>query len=160
MARKKKTIVDDIYFMMRDVNSDSLFSKLDQLTDLEVTDRDGRTVLINAAFCGRMDVIHRLISRGANVNASDCNGFTALLAAVQEQNIPMVEYLLSVGADIHAQNIHGNSVLMIPNNDCPEQLWRILLSHGADPHKKNNYGISAADLWQTGNGPEFLKSYI
>ena len=160
MARRKKTIVDDIYFMMRDVNADSLFSALAQLNDLETVDRDGRTVLIHAAFCGRMDVVQFLLSRGANVNASDYNGYTALLAAVQEQNIPMVEYLLSAGADIHAQTAHGNSVLMIPNNNCPEQLWHILLSHGADPHRKNNYGISAADLWQMGNGPEFLKSYI
>ena len=160
MPKKKNTIVDDIYFMMRGINSDMLLSTLEQLTDLEKTDRDGRTVLINAAFCGRMDVVQWLISRGANVNASDRNGFTALHAAVQEQNLLMVEYLLSVGANIHAQNTHGNNVLLILNNSCPDQLWKILLSHGADPRIKNNYGISAADLWQAGNVPPFLKEYI
>lgn len=160
MAKKKKTIVDDIYFMMRDVNEEALFSVLNQLTDVELTDRDGRTVLINAAFCGRTDIIELMLARGANINTADSNGFTALHAAVQEQNISMIETLLANGADIHARNKFGNNVLMLPNNNCPEDIWKLLLAHGADPHIKNNYGISAADLWQMGNGPEFLKEYV
>lgn len=160
MAKKKKTIVDDIYFMMRGVNEDALYATLNLLSDPELTDRDGRTVLINAAFCGRIDVVHLMLSRGANINAADSNGFTALHAAVQEQNISMIEMLLANGADIHARNAFGNNVLMLPKNDCPEKIWKILLANGADPHVKNNYGISAADLWQMGNSSAFLKEYI
>lgn len=157
---KKKNIIEDIYFMMQGVNADALFPTLEQLTDMELTDRDGRTVLINAAFCGRLDVVEFCAARGANINAADKNGFTALHAAVQEKHIEIIKFLLAHGADVNAQNAFGNNPVFILTPQFPMEVFEILLANGADPHMKNLYGMSAADKWAMANYPEILKKYI
>lgn len=118
---------------------------LSTLENLEAVDRDGRTLLINAAFYGREASLRYLLERGANIYAADHNGFTALHAAVQESRLEIVKYLLEKGADPNAQDAFGNTPLQRLNHAQPKELYILLLSHGADPDIPNNYGISTRD---------------
>ena len=118
---------------------------LSAVENLEAVDRDGRTLLIHAAFYGREAAMRYLLERGANIHAADQNGFTALHGAVQENRLKMVKYLLENGADANARDAFGNSPLQRLGHTQPKELFLLLLSHGADPDLPNNYGISARD---------------
>lgn len=115
------------------------------LDNLEQTDRDGRTLLINAAFYNRLDIIEWLIQYGANINASDHVGNTALHAAVQEDNLSIVRFLLINGANVNQPNKFGNTPIWIVKPTQSKEIIDILLLFGADPTIKNNFGISALE---------------
>lgn len=130
---------------MRDDTLPDLSEMILEMDDLERRDRDGRTLLINASFYNRVDIVKLLIKRGANVNAKDSTGNTPLHAAVQESNIEIIRILLENGADINSKNSFGNTPIWIVNPLQPKEVLHTLLHYGADPEIKNDYNISAAD---------------
>ena len=130
------------------------WKKLEQLEDLEQTDRDGRTLLINAALYDRKSAIEYLLKRNANVNAQDKGGYTALHAAVQEENVEIIKMLLEKGADVHARDVYGNTPLLRTRPVAPKEVFEILLNHDADPKEKNDFGVSLLDAFQA--DPEII----
>ncbi len=148
---KHKNIVDSIAIDMRNscdassnlndfVPDEIIIAKLSNIEELEQTDRDGRTLLINAAFCGRERCVIYLVNRGADVNAKDRDGFTALHAAVQENCLEIIKILLENGADIHAKDAWGNEPLARENKNTSNEIFKILMEYGADPNARNYYG--------------------
>lgn len=122
------------------INSIMLFVK-----DLEQVDRDGRTLLVNAACYGRKNVLEFLINKGANVNASDKMGFTAMHFAAQENHADIIRILLKNGADINARNAFGNPPIFCVRLPHAKELYKLLMENGADPNIKNNFGVSTRD---------------
>lgn len=87
--KKRKNIIEQIALDMSctpalmpdkcDVVPDKvILQKIQHLTDWEQSDRDGRALLLNAAFYGRQVIAEHLLDRGCNVNAQDHNGFTSM----------------------------------------------------------------------------------
>lgn len=144
MAKRNKQI-EEISLEMAYTEENTLIKKMDELDNLEQTDREGRTLLAYAAFYGRLDLLKYLVSRGANINAADRNGYTPIHGAVQEQRMDVIQYLLSLGADVNAKDAFGGTPIFIPGPTAPKSLFRLLLDHGADPYLKNDYDISAYD---------------
>ena len=130
-------------------NSEGVIIKeIEQMKNLEQVDRDGRTLLINAAFYNCPSVVDFLIQSRVNINAKDKMGFTALHAASQEGNIEIIEMLLKNGVDVNIKNNFGNSPLMVVRMiKQPLRTISLLLCYGADPYQKNNYGNSAIDMF-------------
>jgi len=129
-------------------SEDNIIEDIKAIKNLEQVDRDGRTLLINAAFYNCPHVIEYLIEHKVKLNAKDKVGYTALHAASQEGNIEIVEMLLKNGVDVNATNFFGNSPLMVVRMiKEPLKIISLLLSYGADPYQKNNYGNSAADVF-------------
>src|SRR5690606_37318065 len=61
---------------------------------------EGETPLMAAARAGSVDIVSRLIARGANVNATEAvQGQTALMWAAAEGHGTVVDRLLEAGAD-------------------------------------------------------------
>jgi ankyrin repeat protein len=56
---------------------------------------EGRTVLINAAARGELDVVNVLLSRGVDVNVKDNRGYTALAHAIEARYPEVEEALLN-----------------------------------------------------------------
>ena len=129
------------------ISEEMIISKISSVQDTESTDRDGRTLLINAAFYERKRTIEYLLRRGANVNAKDRNGFTALHAATHTGNVGIVALLLESGADVNAKNAFGNSPIMTCDHRAPLEMFKLLIKHGADPLQKNDYGVSANECF-------------
>lgn len=78
--------------------------------DVSVTDKDGRTPLAIASFCGCLDVIQYLLAMdGADefLNAQDSNGCTPLWLAARTGNVNVVRMLVEAGADATIQNHDG-----------------------------------------------------
>ena len=162
---KKKNIIDQISLKMglneknlpdkKDViTDDAIIAQIQQIEDLEQRDRDGRTLLINAAFYCRPKVVEYLIKKQADINAKDKNGYTPLHAAVQENDIETIKILLENGADINAKDNYGNSPLAKTMLNTPIGIFQILLNYGANPNEKNNFGCSVIDIFQA--CPEIL----
>ena len=148
--RKKEDIIDRASLkMMNDELPDEMIIAMisENVGDLEMGDRQGRTLLIDAAFYKRQKVMGWLLAHGANINAQDENGFSALHAATQGKNIKMVSFLLQNGANVNIQDAFGNTPISRTNLATPVELFRILLEGGAEPNIKNNYGVSCVDIY-------------
>ena len=152
---------DEFYFIILDmrctekymptlqdvVSDEELILRIEKIIDLETKDRDGRTLLINAACYGRVKVLDYLLRRGADIHAKCDQEFTALHAAVLANDISCVKSLLEAGADVNAKNIYGNNPIMLGNYATDLDIYRLLMQYGANPEQKNNYGISAKEVF-------------
>jgi ankyrin repeat protein len=60
--------------------------KNEELTNFEIVDDNGRTMLHLAALWGKQKIISLLLEKGANINAVDNNGDTALTLSLKNSN--------------------------------------------------------------------------
>ena len=130
------------------VADNEIITSISQIGDLELKDRMGRTLLMNAAFYGRYDVVQYLINHGASIHATCKQNFTALHGATMFRHIDVVKLLIENGADVNARDMWGNSPLMRCDLATPDELFRILIRAGANPAQQNNYGQSALDVFE------------
>jgi ankyrin repeat protein len=73
--------------------------------DVKATDKEGATLLHEAAGYWDVAVVRFLVSKGANVNAQDQYGFTPLFAAISDNaDIEVFKYLVSKGASVNGKN--------------------------------------------------------
>ena len=134
------------------ISDQDIIARIEKISDLEQKDRDGRTLLINAATNGRAEVVKYLLNRGASISAKDDADFTSLHAGVLSNVIKTVELLLEAGADVNAKNRFGNGPIMIGNYETDLDIFRVLIANGADPEQKNNYGVSAKEIFACAEG--------
>jgi len=76
-------------------------------TDLNITNRLGRTALMMAAIMENVKIIKLLIDTGANLNIQDFNGYTALMYAADFSNVRGIDtviLLIDAGAYWHKIN--------------------------------------------------------
>ena len=64
-----------------------------------IKEKNSGTSLIPASFYNHEDVVHYLITKGADVNIKDCNDMSPIMAAAIGQNLNIVELLLENNAD-------------------------------------------------------------
>ena len=129
------------------VPDSQILAAMEEIQDLEEKDRDGRTLLSNAACYGRVEAVKYLLKRGADVHTTDECGFTALHFAVQCGNEEIVALLIEAGADVNAQNQWGNVPLSMGDGATPMRIYSLLMQHGADPTIKNDYGVSMDEIY-------------
>lgn len=72
--------------------------------NVNATNKDGYSSLMQAAALGDLIVIEQLIDAGADINAINKYGLTALMMAVWTGNIPLVEPLVAAGANPEIKN--------------------------------------------------------
>ena len=144
---KKANIVDNLSIMMmtkrKDVEKTSLMfiSKAD---DINMTVRDGRTLLIHSSLYNYPNLVKTLIEHKADINVQDNEGYSPLHAAVMNRNKQIVEILLGNGADPNLIDQNGNnpSFYVGDNTD----ILKLLLCSKCNIHSKNIYGISSFEL--------------
>jgi cytohesin len=89
---------------------------LDHGCDPDIRSEDGsgyvgETALLEAAFCGRLEIAEMLIERHANVKAKAERGITPLHEAARLGHFDLARLLLKQGADIHAKDDKGKTPL-------------------------------------------------
>lgn len=142
------------------VSDDKIIAQIKDVEDLELKDRDGRTLLLNAVCYKREKVVKYLIDRKASVNNADNQGFYPLHVAVMNGDYNVTELLLKNGAEVNARNEYGNTPLMLMKPNFTTDIVKILLQYGADPILKNEYDISALDVFANfPNLSEVLSEY-
>jgi len=104
---KAKFINESLGDILQPKSKEQIISGLKKLSNEEKNN-----LLINAAHCGRKDVVELLLNNGADVNAKSNDGWSALTYAARNGRKDVVELLLNAGTDINAKDNYGWSALM------------------------------------------------
>ena len=93
--------LNSIFDIVRDNKPLALTSLLNQGIPVNLTNSNGDTLLILAAYHEHEDIVRILIDAGADLNRLNDRGQTALVCAVFRDNEPIAQALLKAGADPH-----------------------------------------------------------
>lgn len=153
----KKSNFNDNYFFIEALNSlvkgdEADFEKaLEKFTDINLKDKDGRTLLIHAILKDNLNAVKKLIKNGSDVNIQDKNGWSPLHHSVNQNSVPITEILINEGANVNSVDNYGNTVIWraVFSSKGYGDVIKILLANKADPSIKNSSGVSALDLAET-----------
>jgi ankyrin repeat protein len=110
-------------------------------SNVNQTDSNGRTALIEAAWSGHLEVVKLLTGNKADVNIADISGYTALMRASEEGHLEIVKLLLKNQADVNCRGkVRGSTALMLAAEQGYLKIIDQLLEHGAK--------INAVDLFE------------
>lgn len=84
-----------------------------------------------AANAGNLEEVKRLLSGGADINASAENGMTPLILASGQGHTKVVELLLRKGADVNAKTNIGTTALKFATDRAHKKVIALLRKHGA-----------------------------
>ncbi len=113
-------------------------------TPVDVTDPEGRSPFMFAAFNGHAAVAEYLLDAGAEIDAKDSSGRTALMYAASGPFAETVGLLLKRGAEVNVQGtLEGFTPLMTAAAEGLADVVRLLLGAGADRDIKDVDGDTA-----------------
>ena len=136
--------------------SAKLRKKIDQVPEESIPEEEVgvavaeglKNKLFEAASKGTLRDIHRLLKRGADVNASDENGCTPLHVCAKHGRVQAAAYLMEVGgANVEAKDDRGSTPISVAFDNRHLDLVRVL-SRGAKELPKENKDLA------------FLMSYV
>lgn len=78
-----------------------------------ISQKNGRTALMNAAENGNVEIVKLLIAASTDIHARDRDFKTALIYAADRENHEAAKILIEAGADINHKNINGKFALML-----------------------------------------------
>jgi ankyrin repeat protein len=91
-----------IFDMARSADAPTLAAYLDAGVPVNLTNTNGDTLVMLAAYYGHESTVAALIARGADVNRHNNRGQTPLAGAVFKNDSTIIELLLAADADPHA----------------------------------------------------------
>lgn len=145
------------------VNEDPmpLPQELNHSSNIDATNRIGRTALHIAIKGGKVHTVKSLINNGADVNASDRDGITPLMLAAQSLKFPIdiACHLLNNGADIHARDNTKWTALHYAARDGNILLIWELCMRGADRYAKTFDGYTPEELAYNGLIARLIKRW-
>lgn len=97
--------------LARSGKSAELLDFIDQGIPVNLTNAQGDSLLILAAYNDHAELVRGLIERGADVDRVNDRGQTALGCAVFRQNQAITESLLAAGADPHVGSQNAYAVI-------------------------------------------------
>ena len=120
------------------------------------TNVESRTVkdespLMLAALRGHLELVKKLIDRGADVNKT---GWTPLHYAATNGHLEIINLLLEKHAYIDAESPNGTTPLMMAAHYGSAAGVKLLLEAGADASLKNQLGMTAIDFANKANRRE------
>ena len=118
---------------------------LSPATNVEARNPAGETALMFASLHGELDIVKRLLARGAQANHP---GWTPLHYAASTGQLTVVQLLIEHHAYIDAASPNGTTPLMIAAREQQPALARYLVEQGADPSLANEAGLTAADYFE------------
>ncbi|BAU96682.1 ankyrin repeat-containing protein [Corynebacterium suranareeae] len=95
-------LVTKIFGLAREGGANSaatLGAYVDNGVDVNLSNQDGNTLLMLAAYAGHVEVVQALIDRGADVNRVNNRNQTPLAGAIFKKEDAVIEALLAAGAD-------------------------------------------------------------
>jgi ankyrin repeat protein len=110
---------------------------------------DKKALLHLAVFFGRINIVHLLLNRGAEINAASKNDqrVTPLHSALANpKNATVAQLLIDSGADLNARQSGGYTPLHYAAANGLEGIVRILITRSVDLSAKEAGGKTAYDL--------------
>lgn len=112
-------------------------------TNVEPRTAKDESPLMIAALNGDLELVKRLVKRGAHVNKP---GWAALHYAATNGHVSVIRFLLDESAYIDAEAPSGATPLMMAAHYGTPQAVKLLLDEGADPLLKDLRGLTAIDF--------------
>ena len=109
-------------------------------------DESGQCLLHHAATAGSLTEVKRLISFGADINATDSNNWTPLHNASIAGHSEVVEHLLIYGAEVDPLGFEEETPLHDAAANGHMECVKILLQYGAESLRGNSRGKFPVDL--------------
>ncbi len=98
---------------LRVVKKEDVEKLLDTGADINVQDGEGRTLLMDACFYGREDLVKLALDRKANINLEDKEGKTAFMYAEESQNKKILKMMEEARAsEMKVHNMQFYSMIM------------------------------------------------
>ena len=116
--------------------------------NLNLLNRSGESPLMLAALNGQLEIVAKLVKKGADVNKT---GWTPLHYAATNGHVEVIKLLLENHAYIDAESPNGSTPLMMASMYGSPQAVKLLIDEGADPLLKNQTGLTALQFAQRGN---------
>jgi len=110
---------------------------LDNISDINLKDSQGASILHRAAEKGNREFVETLLSKLADLNEEDNDGKTPLHRAAAQGRKEVVELLLSRGAALNGKDYDGHTPLFDAAMAGQEKIVQFLASHGAEVNIKN-----------------------
>ena len=92
---------------------------------------------------GHLDVVKKLIEKGANVNQKYDYAKTALMKASEAGYLEIVKKLIEKGVDINQKDYYDRTALMYASQEGHVEVVKELIKSSADVNQKDNYGSTA-----------------
>jgi len=102
-----------LYLAVKKGNKEFAIALISHGADVNVTDKEGKSVLYSAVVIGDIGLVRSLLSpelrpnARETINAATTKGITALYEAIAKENLEMVNLLCQAGADLGANNIRS-----------------------------------------------------
>ncbi len=129
-------------------------------TDVNKLNAKGESALMIAALRGHLDIVGRLLKKGADVNKT---GWTPLHYASSNGHLEIMNLLLENHAYIDAESPNGTTPLMMAAQYGNAAAVKLLLDAGADATLKNQQGLTAMQFAQRasrGDSMELISGYV
>ena len=142
-------IIDNDFHLLtaaQDSNIDDIKHYLSLGADINATDDDGDTLLMNASAKGDIEIVEYLIGEDVNVNVANKEKFyngTALHFASKYGHADVVKALIDAGAQVNASTDGGYTALQLASMKGYLPVVNTLLAAGADIKTKSDFGVTA-----------------
>lgn len=108
MSKQPNQVPEDIQafaaklFTMARSGDEHLLDYVDHGVDVNLSNQDGNSLLMLAAYSGHAELVAGLIGRGADVDKQNARGQSPLAGAIFKKEDEVVHLLLRAGADVQA----------------------------------------------------------
>jgi ankyrin repeat protein len=141
---------DTIYSQLLPLIMDDDLTRFNQLlfdvSNVNIKDDVGNTLLMWAARWGKKDIVEILIKKGTDLEAQDVSGNNALMLASYGGHTETVKVLIKYGAKVNVVDKRGESALIGAAKHNQPAVLQVLLKARADINVKNNKGATALML--------------
>ena len=115
-----------------------------EIVDIDYRNEDGNTAIMLACELGNINILHSLVSAGANVDLQNNDGWTPLMKASQNNHITIIHAILDeADANPHLQNRKGSDALMIAAFAGCLEAVEIFITKGVDCTHQREDGVTA-----------------
>ncbi|XP_019850896.1 PREDICTED: uncharacterized protein LOC105312422 isoform X2 [Amphimedon queenslandica] len=114
-----------------------------KIINIDHTNKEGQTALMLACERRHENIVHSLLSAGANVNIQDNKGWTALIVSSQYSGTSIIHVLLEADANVHLRTSGGSNSLMYASCNGNYEAVELLISKGADYECQRKDGMNA-----------------
>lgn len=120
--------------------------------DINSFDHDGKTALTKAIWCGDLQLVSKLLSKGAETNTKNRDRETPLIVATKmfhkrvmprKGDLRILKTLCANGADVNAKDNLGITALMWAAICGSPTVNQVLIEQGADVNAQNKEGVTA-----------------